>query len=48
MRGDRVLVAADIGLASLIVFVVVVFSVDQGLHLGDGCVELHPLLVGGL
>ena len=45
---DYSLITSDIGLASAIVGIVVILSLEQCLHLGNGSVKLKPLPVDGL
>ena len=45
---DSILVASYIGLTGTIMGIIVIFSLDQCLHLGNGGVELQPLFVDGL
>ena len=45
---DSLLVTSYIGLAGTIMGIIVIFSLDQRLYLGNGGVKLQPLFVDGL
>ena len=45
---DSLLVTSYIGLAGAIMGIIMIFSLDQRLYLGNGSVELQPLFVDGL